>query len=168
MTYIRLINRNNNPIEISFTLKQKDKALDYLLLDINVNVNQSENSYNNIVIDFDSIELLIKKVNDFVNADCDELLYSPLEEDFQLRVLRNKITHEAIILQMKKAGLSELSIKQIEEHPETYDLVFMLDTSKYERGIVTNTGVAYWIKITKSDLAEFSSKFEAEYNLFKS
>ena len=149
-------------------MRQKNKTANYLLLNIDVRVNQYENSYKDILIDFDSIELLTKKINEFVKGPCDEIHYLPLEEDFELRVLPNKITKEEILIQMERAGMSELCIKEIKDQPETYSLIFMLDNAKYDHDIVTNTGIAYWIKVTKSDLAEFAAQWETEYTLLKS
>lgn len=167
MSEIKLINRNNNPIEISFSIRQKDQSSNDLLLDIIANVGQIESAYHNITIDYDSVDLLMKKINDFVDGSCDKIQYSPLQEDFHLYVLKNKFTKEEMLAQMKNAGVSELSIKQIEEHPETFALIFMIDNSKYERDIVTNTGIAYWIKVTKNDLAAFSEELKVQFNLIR-
>ena len=66
-----------------------------------INYNSSINKYSNIVIDRESIEKLIKAINDFVNGTSQQLDYMNFERDFYFHIIHNKATSSKVFNEWK-------------------------------------------------------------------
>lgn len=172
MIYIAALNNldGNNDILISFILNLNDtlfqKNEDFCLdLKITIDVPDNNVCFENIRIDISSIKRLIMKINNFVQNDLNELDYSPLEADFTFHLIPNKQRLSDTVENLKKYGYSQDSIHELDSMEETFNMIFFVDRCKYEKGFNSNTGLAYWIKVSKRTLANFSNELSDELDL---
>lgn len=130
-----------------------------------INYNSSINKYSNIVIDRESIEKLIKAINDFVNGTSQQLDYMNFERDFYFHIIPNKATRSKVFNEMEdhmQRYYKEI-IEEIENTPEQYRLLFMVDDCKYQKGLSTGTGLSYLLLTTKKQLEDLANEMNRKY-----
>ncbi|GEM_PF-6851569 len=166
-------NTKENPLEIIFNLHLLEERYiakeDFCLtLDLDIflddNINQK---YSNITIDRHSIEKLISTIKSFVNKSEEQLYYEPLEGDFQIYIPRPPKTKSEIIKELMDKGIGEDTINEVVSMEDTHKLFFVVDTCKYNRGVVTGTGLGCCLQVTDDQLAQFANELAIRYNELK-